>query len=98
MGDASAPRLGPPAVALLRSNRETGRPSAERYEVDLRRADEIVLRQPADGVGGERHAAVVVADLQVRVMVLDVGHVGEGVDEAHGAVEVTEGELAADGV
>ena len=66
--------------------------------VDLGGADEVVLRQPADGVGAVAHAALVVADLEIRVMVLDVGHVRQGVDEAHGAVEVAKGEFATHGL
>src|SRR6516162_10156774 len=44
-------------------------------------------------MGGVGHAAVVVADLEVRVMILDVREMGEGVDEAHGAIEIAEPEL-----
>src|SRR5581483_674420 len=69
------------------------RPSTERNGVDLGRADEVVLRQPLDRVRGELHAAVVVPHLEVRMMVLDVGNMGERIDEAHSPIEVLELEL-----
>src|SRR6185312_1779458 len=69
------------------------RPSTERYGVDLGGADEVVLRQPLDRVRGELHAAVVVPHLEVRMMVLDVGNMGERIDEAHSPIEVLELEL-----
>src|SRR5207248_2905734 len=86
-----------PGARVSSARRAGSRGSAQRDQVHLGRAHEVVLREPADRVGGESDAAVVVADLEVRVVVLDVGDVRERVHEAHGAVEVAEGELAADG-
>src|SRR5581483_5744923 len=68
-----------------------------RYEIELRGADEVVLRQPADGMRRENDAAVVVADFKVWMVVLDVGEMCDRVHEAHRAVEVLERELATDG-
>ncbi len=76
--------------------RAAQRSTSSADSIQLRRADEVVIRQPFDGVGGKQHPAIVVADLEVRVVVFDVGHVGEGIHEAHRAVEVPERELAAD--
>src|ERR1700682_5249237 len=59
--------------------------------VELRGADEIVLRQAVDGVRGVRHAALVVADGEVRVMVLAMRNPGGRVHEGHGLVVVLEG-------
>src|SRR5262249_32370650 len=70
--------------------------SAEWDQIHLGRTNEIILGQSTDGVCGEAYAAIVVADLEVRMMVLDVRDVRERVDEAHGAVEVAEPELAPD--
>src|SRR6185437_2724111 len=67
--------------------------SAERDRVDLLCADEVVLAQSLDRVRRELHAAIVVAHLEVRMMVLDVGGVRERVDAAHRAVEILELEL-----
>src|SRR5579862_4209980 len=47
-------------------------------------------------MGREHDPAVVVTDLEVRVMVLDVGHMCDGVHKTHRPIEVLEGELAAD--
>ena len=38
----------------------------------------------------ERDAAVVVAQFQIRMMVLDVRDMGHGIDEAHGAIKILE--------
>src|SRR6267143_1766511 len=69
-----------------------------RDQIHLGSAHEVVFRQSADGVGGESDAAVVVADLEVGVVILDVGDVRQRVHEAHGAIEVPESELAPNGV
>src|SRR5487761_168982 len=84
---ASCPksRASPPRSRLRRST--------ERNRVGLCRADEVVLREPLDGVRGELHAAVAVPHLEVRMMVLDVGDMGEGIYEAHGPIEILELEL-----
>src|SRR5215469_6415447 len=68
--------------------------SAERQLVNFRRADEVVLAQSLDGVRRELHAAVVVADLEVRMVILDVGDVRDRVDEAHRPIKILELELA----
>src|SRR5882762_2983321 len=47
-------------------------------------------------MGRKYDPAVVVTDLEVRVMVLDVGHMCDGVHKTHGPIEVFEGELTAD--
>ena len=63
--------------------------------VDLSRADEVVLRQPADGVRRELHPAIAIAHLEIRVMVLEVRDVRDRIYEAHGAIEILELEFAA---
>src|SRR5260370_42268671 len=70
---------------------------APENQIDLGGADKIVLGQALDAVGREGDAAVVVADFEVRMVVLDVGYMCERVHEAHRAIEVFERELAADG-
>ena len=65
--------------------------------IHLGRADEIVFRQSSHGMGAEFHAAFVVADFHVGMMVFFVGDVGDGVDEGHRLVKVFEFELARDG-
>src|SRR5262252_6006336 len=93
MGDTAATCLGyPPAVAGA-----VAVSSAQRNEIHLGRAHEIVLRETADRVRGESHVAVVVADLEIRVVILDIRHVRERIDEAHGPIEVAEAELATEG-
>src|ERR1700736_1154307 len=64
--------------------------------IHLRGADEVVLGQALDGMGREDDAAVVVADLEVRMVVLDVGHMRDGVHETHRPIEILERQLAAD--
>src|SRR5688572_22974374 len=66
--------------------------------VDLRRADEIVLVQPADRVRLIADAHVAPAAFDVGMVVFGVGDVRHGVDEAHGTVEVGELELALQGL
>src|SRR6185437_6219318 len=82
-----------PKSRARRPRQPLRRPSTERNRVDLRRADEVVLREPLDRMRGELHAAVVVPHLEVRMMVLDVGDVRERVDEAHRPIEILELEL-----
>src|SRR5882672_850979 len=65
-----------------------------RERVDFRGADEVVLREAADGVRRVADAAVVVADLEIRVVILAVCDMRHGIDERHRAVEVLEAELA----
>src|ERR1700682_5447617 len=105
-GDASVSDLAEPLpislAAVVRSCGSAVRRAPEPrllkgYQVHLRGAHEVVFRQSADGVGAEGDAAVVVADLEVRVVILDVGDMRQRVHEAHGAVEVPETELAPDG-
>src|SRR5436190_13657714 len=60
-------------------------PSAEEGDegIGLGGADEVVHRDAAGGMGREAHDAVVESDGQVGVMVLDVAHPDERVDEGH---------------
>src|SRR6267142_1775007 len=58
--------------------------------IQLGSTDEIVFRQTADGVRRESNVTVVVAQCQVRVVVLGIRDVGQRVDEAHGAVKILE--------
>src|SRR5262249_57906638 len=46
--------------------------------------------------GVQTCALPILTDLEVRVMVLDVGHMCDGVHKTHRPVEVLEGELTAD--
>src|ERR1700722_12337661 len=61
--------------------------------IELRGADEVVLGQPADGVRAVANPADVVAHLEVRVMIFNVGDMRHGIDETHGAIEITETEF-----
>src|SRR6202165_4783862 len=92
MDYAAAQPVAAPSAAHLSVS------SLKGYQVHLRGAHEVVFRQSADGVGAEGDAAVVVADLEVRVGVLGVGEMRQRVHEAHGAIEVPESERAPDGV
>src|SRR5579871_369932 len=86
------------ARSAPRSPAVTGCPSTEAgarlQAIELRGADEIVVGEPADGVRRVADAAVVVAELEVRVVVLGVGDVRDRVHEAHDPVEVLESVLA----
>src|SRR5271166_479190 len=53
-------------------------------------ADEVVLRQAADGMRAELDQALVVADLQVRMVVFAMRNPRQGIDERHGLVIVAE--------
>src|SRR5579871_1928787 len=68
--------------------------SARRYLIDLRRADEVVFGEPADGVRRKAHVTVAVAHRQIRVVVLDVGQMRHCVDETHRMVEVAKAKFA----
>src|SRR5436190_9871845 len=74
------------------------KPSAEEGDegIGLGGADEVVHRDAAGGMGREADHAMVEADGQVGMMVLDVAHPGEGVDEGHGLEPALEGELLLD--
>src|ERR1700676_3690233 len=63
-------------------------------KVEFGGTDKIVLRQPADGMRRERDVTVVISDAQIRVMILGIRDMRQGVDEAHGAVEILELERA----
>src|SRR5882762_11160474 len=63
-------------------------------QIQLGGTYEIILGKPTDGMRRESDVAVVVADLQVRVMVFGIRDVRQRVDEAHGAVEIFELERA----
>src|SRR5690349_20195233 len=69
---------------------EAGERLDARQSVDLRGADEIVLRQAADSVSVINDSAVAVADAEIRMMIFGVGDVGDRVGEAHGVIEVLE--------
>src|SRR4051794_1088428 len=58
--------------------------------VDLPGQLEVVLREPALGVGGDRDRDLVPRDLEVRVVVHLLGDWGQPVDEVHRALEVVE--------
>src|SRR5262249_2559850 len=64
--------------------------SESRKRLDLRGADEIVLRDSADRVSAEFHAAAVVADAHVRMMILAVDHPRDRIHEGYRLVEVLE--------
>src|SRR5258708_38522672 len=58
--------------------------------VELRGADEVVLREAVDSVRHVRHAALVVSDQHVGMMVFAVRHPGGRVHERHRLVVVRE--------
>ena len=93
---AARARIGGDVPAFLKTG-SVGPESLHRRSI-LAAQMKSFSRQAADRVGRVGDAAVVVADLQIRVVVLDVGDVRERVDEAHGAVEVLELESARAGV
>ena len=65
--------------------------------VDLRREDEIVLAEAADGVGPEFDGDVAVAfDVEVGVVGVLFGDAGAIVEEAHAGHEVFDGPVFAD--
>src|ERR1700683_3847805 len=63
--------------------------------IDLRCTDEVVLGETADGVRREEHAAVVVPEFNIGMMILKVRNVRERIDEAHRAIEIPKCEFAA---
>src|SRR5664280_3684178 len=75
---------------------ETTRPgcSADKGDegIGLRGADEIVARDAAGRVRREPHDAAIERDLQLRMVVFDVAHPGQRVDEGHRLEPVLEGE------
>ena len=61
----------------------------DRQLIDLRRQDEIVLRQPADRVRPQFDPYVAVAfDVQVRVMAIGLGQFGTAIEKLHAGHEV----------
>src|SRR6185369_442884 len=75
-------------------SRAAGKPSAEEGDegIGFGGADEVVRRDAAGGMGREADDAMVEADGQVGMMVLDVAHPREGVDERHRLEPALEGE------
>src|SRR3954447_9376097 len=68
-----------------------------RQLVDLGRQDEVVLRQPADGVGGELDGdAAVAGQVQVGAVVLALGKFPDPAEEVKAAGEVLDEPFAAD--
>ncbi len=82
-----------PRIARQRPRRRPRPRQLSGICVDLRGADEVVLAQPLDGVRRVLHPAIVVADLEIRMMILDVGDMRERIDEAHGPIKILELEL-----
>src|SRR5947209_2452414 len=73
-------------------------PSAEEGDegIGLGGADEVVHRDAAGRMRREADDAMIEADRQVGMMVLDVAHPGERVDEGHGLEPALEGEALLD--
>src|ERR1700687_3146217 len=67
-----------------------GRDSNLEKRVELRRADEVVLREPADRVRHVRHTALVIADEHVGMVIFAVRDPGCGVHEGHRLVVALE--------
>src|SRR5665213_817979 len=64
--------------------------------IALRCTDEVVVGQPAYCVRREQHAAIVVADFKIGMVIFNVRNVRKRVHETHGAVEIPELEFAPD--
>lgn len=79
-----------------KGNPERGTNSAQQ-RIHFGGADEVVLGQAAYGVGGPAHFTGAVAEGHLRVVVLLLRDVGDGVGESHGAQVIFEGESADDG-
>src|SRR4029077_856124 len=84
-------RAGDVAAADAPDRPRRGRQLAPRERLDLRGADEVVLRDAAHRVRAEVDAAAVVAHAQVRVVVLAVRDPRYGVYEGDGLVVILEG-------
>ena len=72
-----------------------GLTAGRQQRINFSAANEIVYGQAANRMGAVVYEAAVIADLDIRMVVLGVRNPGHGVHERHGFVVITERELAA---